>query len=302
MINSVETDTASLLAAHEAALVEMRSNYDAEEAELSARIEVLRSTAANLDAQLRAIATGGIGQMPTPTATETPPQPPPATTAPAPAGAAPAESATEPPARKARPSVRPELIQQAAEAAAAELESASKAAASADAPVEAIADKAEKVAKAETTEEAAMAEAKAVAEAMAQAEAEATAYAPQTTEAPITQNAVDEVPEEAPAEDESTAEMTPASTNEEAADVPAEPASVPEREPVAAGVSSGGTSDGEGMSGRKGSYYSRRSAKLPRIGNEAGRSALAAANAIRGASRNGGTRSESAEDRAARTA
>ena len=57
-----------------------------------------------------------------------------------------------------------------------------------------------------------------------------------------------------------------------------------ERMPVAVGaVARPAPFEDDGK--RKGSYYSRRSAKLPRIGNEAGRNALAAANAIRGASR-----------------
>ncbi len=54
-------------------------------------------------------------------------------------------------------------------------------------------------------------------------------------------------------------------------------ATEPAPEPVAAAV----PAEGEAMPNRTGSFYSRRSAKLPRIGNEAGKSALAAATAMR---------------------
>ena len=62
MINTVESDTAALMAAQEAAVADMRRKYEEEEAELAARVEVLRATAADLEARLKAIASGTLGQ------------------------------------------------------------------------------------------------------------------------------------------------------------------------------------------------------------------------------------------------
>jgi len=295
MINTVETDTASLLKAHEAALADMRRKYEEEEAQLTARIKVLRATASDLDARLRAIATGGMAEAATTLAAETTPEPNwttpaptpagsmPATTmptesampaatggeeitpeplaatnAPVPAAAAPTEFADDEPMRKARPTIRPELIQQAAAAAAAERESAAIAA-STEAAITTF-----------------------VGESTAASEVETTFEDPEVAE-----------PE---ASDEEAVEQDA----EEPAEV--EPEYRRDREPVAAGVGATASSDAEAVANRKGSYYSRRSAKLPRIGNDAGHNALAMASVIRGASRGGGPRAEPTGDVAVQTA
>ncbi len=81
MINSVETDTTSLMTAREVALAEMKATYGEEKAGLVERIGVLSAAANDLESRLKAIAAGTLGatshlisDLPTPEpAAQTPP-------------------------------------------------------------------------------------------------------------------------------------------------------------------------------------------------------------------------------------
>lgn len=263
MIDTVESDTAALMAAQEATIADMRRKYEEEEAELAARVEVLRATAADLEARLKAIATGSLGQATT-LVTNTPAQP---------ASAVPV-TAPEP------PTVAPKAQRPAYNSGG-------------HAPAEV----------ADVHEDAVLAEPVAAA---AAAEVEATVPHEDETLAPAASEHVatveeHELIEEVSAVVEPVAEVAEIEqVSPPAHEVDEEPAAVPaavtadtaeeeivEKEPVPAAVGAPASRafDDADEGSRKGSYYSRRSAKLPRIGTEAGRSALAAANAIRGATR-----------------
>lgn len=306
MINTVESDTAALMAAQEGAVADMRRRYEEEEAALAARVEVLRATAADLEARLKAIASGTLGQSGSLMA-----EVPAAPAAPPPAPVTAAEPPTVAP--KARRPIAPAAADGGAADAVAEL--APQAVAELDDAQLPSQQREEAVAATQGTEALAASNLEAeftdglidpddeVGEDAATADQETPAVLEEVSsvvEPPIAvaeietahEEAVDEpvaAPEEelpdpfaAPAHDVAD-DATPAPAAE---DVAEETVEEPEPEPVPAGVgaSFNGVADGDDGN-RKGSYYSRRSAKLPRIGTEAGRSALAAANAIRGATR-----------------
>lgn len=316
MIDSVETDTTSLLAAREAALTEMRARYQDEEAELIARIDVLRTAANDLETRLKAIAAGTLGaatslvsDLPARRAAE--------------ASATPAVSempvVSEPrPMPKARPPIRQELTE--ARLSTTQPEHATMTASSTSEVTtsvsEPIATPNDEIAAREiaAAEEAAAAELAAAARATEMTEARLRAAAIEMPAEPLNLNGhtyVERIDDIEDLQDKETVEervttreddYDTAAADEVAADfeeptsdepgVIVEPAASEEPEaeeeservPVAVGATPPRVPF-EDEGGRKGSYYSRRSAKLPRIGNEAGRNALAAANAIRGASR-----------------
>ena len=252
MINTVETETAGLVAARETALAELEGRYSAQEAQLEERISALRATAADLETRLKAIATGSLGETAT-LVTDMPPQRAPApmpvdqppTVTPPPV--APAAATSPQPNRTFVPKARPGLPHEYVEAITSnQPEEATTVAAGSSAEVERSEPTGDTVG--DQIEEAVAAAAAELGRTLA-AEA-AAAKAPERVDV-----------------DRNVAER------------PTTPRAEPERSPV--GVSAGS----EEAPARKGSYYSRRSAKLPRIGTEAGRSALAAANAIRGATR-----------------
>lgn len=277
MINSVESDTAAVMAAQDATVADMRRSYEEEEAELAARIEVLRATASDLETRLKAIATGSLGQAanlvaetPAPTVSDAAPAV--AEVKPEPAPVAPEPVAPEPVANP-----EPEPAQAAPEPVAAAAKAAEPAPITAPEPPT-VAPKARTVR--HDLIEAAVDEE--LAASTASIEETSKVVEPVAEVAEIEQieppAAAKPAPDELPGDElESTPEpaMEDEETDEELEPVPAAvgaPAAQRDNEPEPAG-------------GRKGSYYSRRSAKLPRIGTEAGRSALAAANAIRGATR-----------------
>ena len=262
MIDTVESDTNALMVAQEATISDMRRKYEEEEAELAARVEVLRATAADLEARLKAIATGTLGQTTT-LVEDSPAQP--AATAPV--------TAPEPPtvAPKVRRPVRHDLME------AKEPAQASTAPAEESPAVETPAAVAEPVAAPPAAEEEAAPVATAEPEptpAAVEEEIEETSTVVEPTAE------VAEVEQVAPAvQEDEPAEATPEPVAEDT------PEEIAEEDPVPVAVGAPAPRDQEEDGPRKGSYYSRRSAKLPRIGTEAGRSALAAANAIRGATR-----------------
>ncbi len=285
MINTVESDTAALMAAQEATINDMRRKYEEEEAELAARVEVLRATAADLEARLKAIATGSLGQA-TNLVSAAPMQP--AATAPV--------TAPEPPtvAPKAREAIHHDLddapVPAQATAVDEEVGAGANPAAVA-APVEEHADTPQPIAPA------------ARADVVAQEISSETETAPSADEEPVIEEPerieevssvvepvaeIAEVEQIAPAASAEEDEVPVATASEDVVEEDVEEEVVEEPVPAAVGAPAARSyEDGDAVSdgGRKGSYYSRRSAKLPRIGTEAGRSALAAANAIRGATR-----------------
>ena len=292
MIDTVESDTAALMVAQEATIKDMRRKYEEEEAELAARVEVLRATAADLEARLKAIATGSLGQattlvtdapaQPAPTAPVTAPEPP--TVAPKVRRAVRRDLSETPEPAQATPALEEDSPAVETPAAVAEpvepARVAAAAATSAKAEItEPIAEvTAEPVAATPVVEEPVVEEHEIIAEVSSVVEPVAEVAEVEQISPPA-----DEVPE---LEEELPAPAAVAEAVEE--EVVAE--EVVEEEPVPATVGAPAArryEDGDATSdgGRKGSYYSRRSAKLPRIGTEAGRSALAAANAIRGATR-----------------
>lgn len=286
MIDTVESDTAAVMAAQEATIAEMRRKYEEEEAELAARVEVLRATAADLEARLKAIATGSLGHAttlvsdtPEPAATAPVTVPPPPTVAP-----------------KARHSVPQTLADTSEPAQVTAVETEHEV----DEPAPIAEPVAADGASSDIEEPAIKAPADYTPAAYAREVAAAMALqSEEGVEAPIEyvedQAAVEEqVLEESssvpapPAEVAEVEHFAPPEGDEDQADIADEVSQAPAEEPVEeelvpVAVGARTTTDDEG--GRKGSYYSRRSAKLPRIGTEAGRSALAAANAIRGATR-----------------
>ncbi|NND01546.1 MAG: hypothetical protein HKN91_02050 [Acidimicrobiia bacterium] len=271
MIDTVESDTAALMAAQEATINDMRRKYEEEEAELAARVEVLRATAADLEARLKAIATGSLGQATTLVA-DAPDQP--AATAPV--------TAPEPPtvAPKARRPVRNDLMD-APEPAQAE-PSVHKDVAAAEVPA-AVAEPVQIPAEFTETVVEEVAEVAPVAAHVVEdhehIEEVSSVVEPAAEIAEIEQVTppVDDIVDDVP-----TVEASEEEVDDEEVVVEEEPVPAAVGAPAAHSYEDG---DARSDGGRKGSYYSRRSAKLPRIGTEAGRSALAAANAIRGATR-----------------
>ncbi len=301
IINAVESDTASVMAARDAAIENMRSKYEEEEATHAAHIDTLRATAADLEARLKAIAAGTLGEATTLVA-QMPEQPAPAVTPPAPTSSAPSDAspALTGVVPKARWPVRPDTAvasnqpQDAAAAPPPQAPAEVMAAADADATSE--------LQEPETTNDhPAESRDSEIDQAVAEAVAELAKGAPQS------QPARKDVPPEPPAAEAAklkAAARKPASTARaeappasETTQAPDEPALVPAAVGTPSKPSQPMTDEG---GTRKGSYYSRRSAKLPRIGTEAGRSALAAANAIRGATR--GEMPEDDDDVTAQTA
>jgi len=291
MIDSVERDTTSLVASQEAALADMRKHYEEEEAVLAARIAMLRATAADLESRLKAIASGSFNQAGDLVGYN--PSPPQASVAePATVAAAPAEARSavqhdlnEAPLAAPQPEPMTASAPMSAEAAVPEVaqvampevaempEVAQVAVPEVAEPTEAVAEEA-----------APLVDESEVAAAVAEAVGQSIVPAASVTEAEF----VEEFPEaaEAPmAVEEPVVAEGPVTEAAEPVVPEVEPEVPVVREPVPAGVGARSEAVVEEGGSRKGSYYSRRSAKLPRIGNEAGRNALAAAQAIRGATR-----------------
>ena len=316
MINSVETDTTSLLAAREVALKEMRAGYDHEEGDLRERISVLSAAANDLESRLKAIASGTLGAashlVSDMTNSQPAPQTPRQTVAPKP----------RPPIRedlrqKYVAAARPEKVME--DAVPSPIEATTTTAVTAAAEVTASVTTSPPAVEI-SAEEIAAEEIAAAGLAAAEAQLHTAAFAsPEQDSARVNGHYYVE-PDEDVTEEDSDAAMNaaaepgadpsaddptrvdqdepaaePVAADEPAAEEPevivepeAQEEQETEEEPERVPASVGATprpAPFEDADGRKGSYYSRRSAKLPRIGNEAGRNALAAANAIRGASR-----------------